>query len=121
MAEAYGPAGRQAYIKARFTFDLVWPWVYLAFLATSLGWLCARLFDPSSRWRNVVMLPLLGLIFDYLENIAAAVVMARFPELSPLPAAAAPIFTLLKWSAIGLSFVALLSLLAGWIFSLLRG
>lgn len=121
MAEAYGPGGRQAYIQARFTFDLVWPLIYLAFLSTSLGWLSSRLFEPSSRWRTLVMLPWLGCLFDYLENLAAAVVMARFPDLSPWPAAFAPVFTFLKWSSIGMSFAALLSLLIGWIRVRLRG
>jgi hypothetical protein len=113
MAEAYGPDGRQAYIRARFTFDLVWPLVYMGFLTTSLGWLSDKLFDPSSRWLNVVVLPLVGGFLDYFENIAAAVVMARYPDLSPILASAAPIFTVLKWTSIGLSFAALLGLL-GW-------
>ncbi|NIV29382.1 MAG: hypothetical protein GWN58_07700, partial [Anaerolineae bacterium] len=38
MAESYGEQGRQAYIRARFTFDLVWPLVYTFFLTTSIGW-----------------------------------------------------------------------------------
>ena len=37
MAESYGEAGRDAYVRARFTFDLVWPVVYTLFLATSIG------------------------------------------------------------------------------------
>jgi hypothetical protein len=112
MAEAYGPGGRQAYITARFTFDLVWPLVYLIFLGTSLGWLCGKLFEPYSRWRSWVSLPLLGALFDYLENIAAAIVMARYPGSSPVAAAAAPIFTVLKWSMIGFSFLVVLVLLS---------
>jgi hypothetical protein len=38
MAESYGEDGRDAYIKARFTFDLAWPVVYTLFLATSISW-----------------------------------------------------------------------------------
>lgn len=32
MAEAYGENGREAYVSARFTFDLIWPMVYMIFL-----------------------------------------------------------------------------------------
>ena len=42
MAEGYGPQGRTAYIRARFTFDVAWPLVYLAFLVTALSWLINR-------------------------------------------------------------------------------
>ncbi|NBD35726.1 MAG: hypothetical protein GVY30_06970, partial [Chloroflexi bacterium] len=35
LAEAYGPSGRAAYIRARFTFDVIWPLVYTAFLSTA--------------------------------------------------------------------------------------
>ncbi|HEY0601500.1 MAG TPA: hypothetical protein VGD58_01255, partial [Herpetosiphonaceae bacterium] len=31
VAELYGPEGRAAYIRARFTFDVIWPLVYTAF------------------------------------------------------------------------------------------
>ena len=41
-AEAFGPEGRTAYVEARYTFDLVWPLVYGAFLATTLSWLLSR-------------------------------------------------------------------------------
>ena len=37
MAEAFGPDGRQAYIQARFTFDVVWPLVYGLFVVTAIG------------------------------------------------------------------------------------
>ena len=37
MAEAYGQAGREAYIRARFTFDLIWPLVYACSLPQPLA------------------------------------------------------------------------------------
>lgn len=120
MAESYGPEGRQAYIRARFTFDLIWPLVYLIFLATGLGWLCGKLIEPSNRWRGLVLLPFLGCLFDYLENIAAVLVMGRYPDSAPVAAFAAPIFTLLKWSMIALSFSALLGLLIWFLLSRFR-
>jgi hypothetical protein len=38
MAEAYGPSGRAAYVKARFTFDVAWPLVYTLFLCATISW-----------------------------------------------------------------------------------
>jgi hypothetical protein len=37
MAEAYGQRGREACVRARLTFDLIWPLVYSLFLATSIN------------------------------------------------------------------------------------
>jgi len=47
---------------------------------------------------------------DYLENIAASIVMARYPAPSPVAVHLAPIFTLLKWVCAGGSSVLLLGL-----------
>lgn len=104
MAEAFGTAGRRAYIEARFTFDIVWPLVYAFFLATSISWLAGRAFRPGSRWRRLNLTPMLGLTFDYLENVAASVVMARYPAHTPVVDVLAPAFTLLKWVFVGGSF-----------------
>ncbi len=110
MAEAFGETGRQAYIRARFTFDLVWPLVYGFFLVTAIGWLAGRLFEPGARWRQLNLLPIFGVGFDYLENMATSLVMARYPAQTPVVDALAPVFTLVKWLFVGGSFVALAGL-----------
>ncbi len=112
MAEAYGPEGREAYIRARFTFDLIWPIVYGAFLATTLSWTARRAFPAAGLGRHANLLPLLGVLFDYLENTAASVVMARYPNPTPAIAAVTPWFTMAKWILIGASFGALIVSLA---------
>ena len=108
QAEAYGPEGRQAYIRARWTFDLVWPVVYTAFLVTAISWVYRRTFAPHSRWQWANLAPVLGVSLDYMENMAASLVMARYPAPTPVVAGLAPVFTSLKWVFVGGSFVLLL-------------
>lgn len=108
MAEAYGEAGRAAYIRARFTFDLVWPLAYLLFFATSISWVYGRAFAPGSRWRLLNLFPLAGVLFDYLENIGAALVMARYPAPTPGVDVLTPFFTAVKWIFVNGSFGVLL-------------
>ncbi len=106
-AEAYGPEGRAAYVRARFTFDALFPLVYTFFLVTALSWLLPRAFGPGSGWVRGNLLPLAAMVFDFLENGAAALVMARYPTLSPgLDALAGPLTTV-KWLLVGASFVLL--------------
>lgn len=109
MAEAYGEDGRQEYIRARFTFDLAWPIVYGLFLTTSLTWLFVKAFPQESVWRVANIVPILGVLFDYLENISTSLVMLRYPQTTPIAASLAPVFTLVKWILVGGSFILLLS------------
>ncbi|MCJ7514297.1 MAG: hypothetical protein MUO23_15200 [Anaerolineales bacterium] len=107
MAEAYGPAGRQAYVRARFTFDVAWPLVYGLFLLTSISWLGRRGFAPGSRWRLGNLVPLGAVAFDVLENLSTSVVMIRYPLSTPVLAGLAPWFTAVKWILVGVSFLVL--------------
>jgi hypothetical protein len=109
LAQEYGEAGRSAYIQARFSFDLIWPVVYMLFLTTAMSWLFARVFKPGSPWQLANLVPLFGMIFDYLENISTSLVMARYPDPTAVVDLLAPIFTLVKWLFVGGSFVLLLS------------
>lgn len=108
MAEAYGEVGRSAYIRARFTFDIVWPLVYTLFLATTISWTFQKTFTPQTWWRRLNLAPLFGALFDYLENISASLVMYRYPLQTPVVDFMVPLFTLLKWIFISASFILLL-------------
>ena len=109
MAEVYGEEGRTAYVYARFTFDLVVPVVYLAFLATSISWLLNKAIpDPGNKWRLLNLFPVFGAFFDYGENVAASVFMMTYPSPSALAGVLAPVFTPVKWFFVNGSFVVLL-------------
>ncbi|MEJ2267087.1 MAG: hypothetical protein P8X95_26890 [Anaerolineales bacterium] len=108
MAEAYGAAGRKAYVQARFTFDLVWPLVYTLFLCTGISWANRRAYGTESPWQLANLVPLAGALFDYLENLSTSLVMIRYPAETGVVAALAGPFTLLKWLFVGGSMLLLL-------------
>lgn len=120
MAEAYGQSGRQAFIHTRLTFDVVWPLVYLFFLTTSISWLLKTSLPPDSRLLLLNTVPLLAFLLDFLENFANILVMARYPDPTPVVEWLAPVFTLLKWTMVGASMVILLYALFLKLRSLLR-
>lgn len=120
MADAYGPAGRAAYIRARFTFDVLWPVVYTVFLAATITWVYGKAVTPQSRWRYANLSPILGALFDYLENCAAALVMARYPAQTPVVDMLAPVFTSVKWVFVNGSFVLLLVGFGLWLWRYFR-
>jgi hypothetical protein len=116
MAEGYGQSGRDAYIYVRFTFDLAWPLVYTFFLVTTISWIYQKVLPGESPWRVINLLPVLGMVGDYLENISTSIVMWRYPQLTPVVDWMAGIFTSVKWLLISGSFIALLAgiVLLGW-------
>ncbi len=107
MAEVYGEQGRRAYVRARFTFDLIWPLVYTLFLVTAMSWVFQKALASDSKWRRVNLAPVVGALFDYLENVSTSAVMLRYPTPTALLDASAPIFTALKWLFLASSFVLL--------------
>jgi hypothetical protein len=114
-AGAYGEAGRQAYVRSHFTFDVAWPLVYTFFLITALSWLYGRSFPPDSPWQLVNLAPLLAVLFDFLENLTTSLVMALYPAqtwLADSLAFLATISTPLKWIFVGACMVLLLAGLA---------
>jgi hypothetical protein len=78
---ACGAAGREAYRDLQL-LDLVYPAAVGTFLAAALASVLSR---AARRTRVVALaaLPLLASGFDYLENLAAWVLLARYPD--PLP------------------------------------
>lgn len=109
MAEAYGEAGRAAYVHARFTFDVVWPLVYTVFLSTGISWVFRKGAGPDSHWQRANLLPLAGAGADFLENVSASAVMVRYPRTTPVVDVLTPIFTMAKWVLVNGSFVLLVA------------
>jgi hypothetical protein len=119
MAEVYGVQGRDTYVRARFTFDLIWPLVYTFFLCTAISWVYARAFTADSLWRGANLIPVLAMLFDYLENLSTSLVMLRYPHQTIVVDSLAPLFTMLKWvlviGSVGLLFTGAVIAVWQWI------
>ncbi len=107
IANEYGPEGRQAYIKTRWTFDLIFPLVYVFFLSVGISWFSKSITGWKDFWKNGNLFPLLAGLFDYLENGAATWVMNIYPDRLSGLAYLTSIFSLTKWAVISLAFLVL--------------
>jgi hypothetical protein len=107
MAEAHGKDGRAAYVNARFTFDLIWPMVYALFLGTGISWVFWKAFAPGSVWLRANLAPVLGMLLDYMENLATSMVMLRYPSATPVVDTLAGFLTMAKWVFVSGSFALL--------------
>ena len=106
MAEAYGDQGRALYVRARFTFDLIWPLIYTFFLATAISWFFRG--GSTALLHRLNLVPILGALFDYLENVSTSLVMLRYPQPTAFVDRLAPFLTLVKLILVYGSFVILL-------------
>ena len=108
---ALSPVGADFYLRVQHRLDLIYP----ALLAISTGWAMVRL-APHWRWRPALLLvPIPGMVFDYLENRAvAAMLSAGADGLTPEMVAQASRFTQLKAIFSTLSLGLLLVLILAW-------
>jgi len=105
LAEEYGAEGRQAYIRSRWTFDLVFPLVYVSFMAAGISWFYQTLAASSSRFLTLNTLPVVAGIFDLLENSGTSLVMGLYPGQVPGLAWITGILSAIKWLLVGASFL----------------
>lgn len=110
MAQGYGGSGRELYIKLRWTFDVVWPIVYTSFLVLWIIKLSA--YVHIKRFPSYLFIfPILGMGFDFLENIGSTIVMMRYPLGSGIIARITPLMTFLKWATLSGSILIFLALI----------
>lgn len=109
IARDLGPEGRAYYIRSRFTFDIIWPLVYGFFLWAGIVYFSRKMKNPIVPY--LLLLPIIGVLFDYLENAGASWVMYQYPDEVPLLSPIVPFFTLAKWISIIASFIFLVVLI----------
>lgn len=105
IADVYGIIGRQFYIRQRFTFDIIWPIIYGAFLYINSIYFYIKGHYKKNTY--VLYLPIVAVIFDYLENIMTSIVMYRYPNQTLILDHMAGFMTALKWITLSSSFVLL--------------
>lgn len=115
-AKGYGETGRRAYIQARWTFDLVFPLVYITYLVAGISWFYQKVISPPGWISPTNLLPVAAGLFDYLENTGASLVMGFYPGQIPGLALATAIFSGTKWLLISGSILAYITLAAAALF-----
>ncbi len=118
--EAQGPAGRAAY-RTMLLADLGFPLFYASFMAVGLNLLLRSLFSRQAGLRYAVLLPLLGGVFDWAENISVLVMLGNYPQQMNGLASAANLFTLIKFACFSLSLAGLGILGVLWLIRQMRG
>ena len=73
---ALSDEGRDFYLRVQHRLDLIYP----ALLALATGWALLRLAPGGGAWRLLALVPVPGMVFDWLENGAVARMLTAGPE-----------------------------------------
>ena len=109
LLESLGEDGRNVYLFQQLPVDFIYPGLFAISYALLLTWLFAKSFTTNSKIFLLVLVPVLGGLFDYLENIGIIIMINAFPNISQKLVGVVSAFTLLK-SAFTAGFYILLLL-----------
>ena len=96
LLEELGDAGRLIYLSRQLPLDFIYPGLFAFSYTLLLIWLFSKSVKDTSRVFYLAIIPALGGVFDYLENIFIIRMITYFPDLSTGLVQVASIFTLLK-------------------------
>ena len=102
IVDSYGERGRLFYVTMRWTFDIVWPLIYTVFLVSSIAYLARR--SNCKFGYKPLYFPLLAVLFDFLENINATIIMLLYPKRIDFFGYMLIGSSIMKWAMIGISF-----------------
>jgi hypothetical protein len=91
-----GEEGRSVYLYQQLPADFIYPGLFAISYSLLLTWLFAKGFNKESKIFYLAAVPVLGGLFDYLENISIITMIKSFPNLSQELVGIASTFTLLK-------------------------
>ncbi len=110
-----GPEGRAEYLYLQLPLDFIYPITFAAAHAMLICWLLQKaqsylgkaILDKGLR---LTVLPMLGCLFDYLENTGVFLMLQSYPELNETLVGLASIMTILKSFFVTLTYSVILGL-----------
>ncbi|MDD5142052.1 hypothetical protein [Methanoregula sp.] len=117
---AMGEAGRSFELTRIIPLDHLVPLFYALFLSTLITWILHRWLPAESGWHRLNVVPVIGALFDYLENLGIIAMLLAYPMEMYSVAQITMAATLLKFGFSVLAGIILLVAFAGWMVTALR-
>ena len=115
-----GEAGRAFELTHIVPLDLFVPFFYALFLSTVITWFLHTWLPVESRWHRLNVVPVIGALFDYLENMGIIAMLMAYPARLPDIASITMAATLLKFAFSVLAGIIVVAAVAGWIFWIIK-
>ncbi len=107
ILEMYSPRGREIYLLAEISADIMYPLVYSFLLASILFFLVKKAKLTETKFKNLIFLPFMVQLFDYVENIFIVSTLIYFEQQPSTSLQIAALANALKWATMGLLILTL--------------
>jgi hypothetical protein len=104
----YGDGGRLFAARFEMTMDTAYPLAYTFLFIITIAWIYKALSRYGIVYAYIHLLPLLGMMADYCENICIVTMFKNYPGFSDTVARLSSFFTSLKWSLVGVEVLVIL-------------
>lgn len=106
-----GEEGRNAYLYGQIPADMIYPFLYGISFCLLIAYFLNKLNKLNGNLFYLVFLPIIGGVFDYLENTGTIVMLNSYPDISDISVTITNTFTIIKSLSITIFFLVLIVLL----------
>ena len=110
LFDKMGREGRDIYHFMAGKVDMIYPVVYGVFFVLLLASLLKKIISKKSKIIFLSLLPLIGMLFDYLENLNTLNLLNKFPNITPEQVSYGSQMTQIKWVFLILSILLVFAL-----------
>ena len=96
LLDTLGVEGRDKYLKKQIPVDMVYPLLFAISYCLIIVYFLKRLGKHQSALFYLCLLPVIGGIFDYLENIGIITLLNSYPDISETQVTLTSTFSLVK-------------------------
>jgi hypothetical protein len=97
--------GRNYYINKFHSIDTIYPAIYFLFYITTLSYLIKKLFTNNKTMHLFLIIPTLGIISDYGENILINNMMKNYDNISEIMVNISSSLTIVKFIMVYISLM----------------
>lgn len=108
LLSTLGVEGRHLYLTTQLPLDFIYPSLFSISYSLLLVWLFRKTFKADSKIYYVALVPFIGGVFDYMENLSIIKMINSFPNLQESTVEMASTFTIIKSSFVTAFFVLLM-------------
>lgn len=112
--ESYGAEGRDKMLFIGQVVDSIYPIVYTLLDILAISFLFSKFLAPGSKLHLLNLLPILTMVFDFIENYFIGKLITSYPNLRDETVRMASLFNQLKWISAALCIFFILCGLIGW-------
>jgi len=103
-----GEDGRNAYLFGQIPADMVYPLLYGISFCLLIAYFLNKLNKLNGNFFYLVFLPIIGGVFDYLENTGTIIMLNNYPDISDVSVDITNTFSIIKSLSTTIYFVVLI-------------